>query len=216
MNHKRLIPILAAVLAVLMLAGCGIGRESVQDNSTPEGLQTFGVAVNPSAQPSMAQEVSPNVTMPDGSTGGEPGQNDQGENGGTTSPSPSQSGNNGGNGNGGNGGNNGGNGGNNGGNGGNNGGGTTPTVSPSTSPAVSPPQPASTATYDEVMEYVGKQLSELIDKRGYPVRSDYDYVDEKEPSQGEIGTLYFSGGFTVTTLRNSDGEVITGISQKDE
>ena len=197
MNHKRLIPILAAVLAVLMLAGCGIGRESVQDNSTPEGLQTFGVAVNPSAQPSMAQEVSPNVTMPDGSTGGEPGQNDQGENGGTTSPSPSQSGNNGG-------------------NGGNNGGGTTPTVSPSTSPAVSPPQPASTATYDEVMEYVGKQLSELIDKLGYPVRSDYDYVDEKEPSQGEIGTLYFSGGFTVTTLRNSDGEVITGISQKDE
>ena len=194
MNHKRLIPILAAVLAVLMLAGCGIGRESVQDNSTPEGLQTFGVAVNPSAQPSMAQEVSPNVTMPDGSTGGEPGQNDQGENGGTTSPSPSQSGN----------------------NGGNNGGSTTPTVSPSTSPAVSPPQPASTATYDEVMEYVGKQLSELIDKLGYPVRSDYDYVDEKEPSQGEIGTLYFSGGFTVTTLRNSDGEVITGISQEDE
>ena len=213
MNHKRLIPILAAVLAVLMLAGCGVGRESVQDNSTPEGLQTFGVAVNPSAQPSMAQEVSPTCTLPVGLPGGDPGQNDQGENGGTTSPSPSQSGNNGGNGNGGN---NGGNGGNNGGNGGNNGGGTTPTVSPSTSPAVSPPQPASTATYDEVMEYVGKQLSELIDKLGYPVRSDYDYVDEKEPSQGEIGTLYFSGGFTVTTLRNSDGEVITGISQEDE
>ena len=204
MNHKRLIPILAAVLAVLMLAGCGVGRESVQDNSTPEGLQTFGVAVNPSAQPSMAQEVSPNVTMPDGSTGGEPGQNDQGENGGATSPSPSH------------GGNNGGNGGNNGGNGGNNGGGTTPTVSPSTSPAVSPPQPASTATYDEVMEYVGKQLSELIDKLGYPVRSEYDYVDEEDPTKGEIGTFYFSGGFTVTTLRNSDGEVITGISQEDE
>ena len=197
MNHKRLIPILAAVLAVLMLAGCGIGRESVQDNSTPEGLQTFGVAVNPSAQPSMAQEVSPNVTMPDGSTGGEPGQNDQGENGGTTSPSPSQSGNNGG-------------------NGGNNGGSTTPTVSPSTSPAVSPPQPASTATYDEVMQYVGKQLTELVDALGLPVRSEYDYVDEDDPTKGEIGTFYFSGGFTVTTLRNSDGEVITGISQEDE
>ena len=201
MNHKRLIPILAAVLAVLMLAGCGVGRESVQDNSTPEGLQTFGVAVNPSAQPSMAQEVSPNVTMPDGSTGGEPGQNDQGENGGTTSPSPSQSGNNGGN---------------NGGNGGNNGGSTTPTVSPSTSPAVSPPQPASTATYDEVMQYVGKQLTELVDALGLPVRSEYDYVDEDDPTKGEIGTFYFSGGFTVTTLRNSDGEVITGISQEDE
>lgn len=211
--NKRLIPILGAVLAVLMLAGCGVGGESVQDNSTPEGLQTFGVAVNPSAQPSMAQEVSPNVTMPDGSTGGEPGQNDDGETGGTTSPSPS--GNNGGNGGGsgnGNGGNSGGSGGNNGGNNG----GTTPTTSPSTSPVVSPPQPASTATYDEVMQYLGKQLSELIDELGYPVRSDYDYVDDKDPSQGEIGTLYFSGGFTVTTLRNSDGETITGISQDDE
>ena len=211
--NKRLIPILGAVLAVLMLAGCGVGGESVQDNSTPEGLQTFGVAVDPSAQPSMAQEVSPNVTMPDGSTGGEPGQNDDGETGGTTSPSPS--GNNGGNGGGsgnGNGGNSGGSGGNNGGNNG----GTTPTTSPSTSPVVSPPQPASTATYDEVMQYLGKQLSELIDELGYPVRSDYDYVDDKDPSQGEIGTLYFSGGFTVTTLRNSDGETITGISQDDE
>ena len=38
---------------------------------------------------------------------------------------------------------------------------------------------------------MGKQLSELIDKLGYPVRSDYDYVDEKEPSQGEIGTSVF-------------------------
>ena len=66
------------------------------------------------------------------------------------------------------------------------------------------------------MEYVGKQLSELIDKLGYPVRSEYDYVDEEDPTKGEIGTFYFSGGFTVTTLRNSDGEVITGISQEDE
>lgn len=207
MNHKRLIPILAAVLTIALMAGCGVGGESVTDNSTPEGLQTFGVAVNPSAQPSMAQEVSPNVTMPGGSTGGEPGQTDQGESGTAASPSPSQSGTSGGS-------------------------STTtmpstttnptknptttdePAVSPSTSPTITPPQPATTATYDEVMEYVGKQLTELVDALGMPVRSDYDYVDKNDPSQGEIGTLYFSSGFTITTLRNGDGEVITGIEQE--
>ena len=89
-----------------------------------------------------------------------------------------------------------------------------PAVSPSTSPTITPPQPATTATYDEVMEYVGKQLTELVDALGMPVRSDYDYVDKNDPSQGEIGTLYFSSGFTITTLRNGDGEVITGIEQE--
>ncbi len=209
MNHKRLIPILAAALTVILLAGCGVGGESVQDNSTPEGLQTFGVAVNPSAQPSMAQEVTPSATAND-AIGGEPEQNDQGE---SVSPSPSispsSSPNT------------------------TSGGDTTttkptstatptkkpsnttqPSTAPTTSPAVSPPKPATSATYDEVMQYVGKQLSELIDELGYPVRSDYDYVDEEDPTQGENGTLYFSGGFTVTTLRNSDGEVITGINQE--
>ena len=204
MNHKRLIPMLAAALTVLLLAGCGVGGESVQDSSTPEGLQTFGVAVNPSAQPSMAQEVIPSTTA-NGTIGGEPEQNEQGESV-SASPSPSQS---------------------------TTTGGTTtakpsstatptkkpsnttqPSTAPTTSPAVSPPKPATSATYDEVMQYVGKQLSELIDELGYPVRSDYDYVDEDDPTQGEIGTFYFSGGFTVTTLRNSDGEVITGISQE--
>ena len=208
MNHKRLIPILAAALTVLLLTGCGVGGESVQDSSTPEGLQTFGVAVDPSAQPSMAQEVIPNVTA-DGTTGGEPEQNEQGESVSATasvSPSPSQST--------------------------TTGGSTTvkpsatttptkkpsnttqPSTAPTTSPTITPPQPATTATYDEVMQYVGKQLSELVDALGYPVRSDYDYVDEEDPDQGENGTLYFSGGFTVTTLRNSDGEVITGISKE--
>ena len=206
MNHKRLIPILAAALTVLLLTGCGVGGESVQDSSTPEGLQTFGVAVNPSAQPSMAQEVIPSVTTND-TIGGEPEQNEQGESvSPSPSPSPSQS---------------------------TTTGGTTttkpsatttpttkpsnttqPSTAPTTSPAVSPPKPATSATYDEVMQYVGKQLSELIDELGYPVRSDYDYVDEEDPTQGEIGTLYFSGGFTVTTLRNSDGEEITGISKE--
>lgn len=211
MNHKRLLPIVAAALTVIALAGCGFGGEAVQDSSTPEGLQTFGVAVDPSAQPSMAQAVAPNVTA-NGNTGGEPEQNDQGESV-SPSPSPSSSQNT------------------------TPGGNTTtakptstatptkaptpttqvssePTTSPATSPVVSPPKPATTATYDEVQQYVGKQLSTLIDELGYPVRSDYDYVDEEDPTQGEIGTLYFSGGFTVTTLRNSDGEVITGINQE--
>lgn len=202
MNYKRLIPILAAALTVTLLAGCGVGGGSVQDSTTPEGLQTFGVAVNPSAQPSMAQEVAPNVTSID-TTDGEPEQNEQGE---SVSPSPSQTT--------------------------TTGGDTTakpsatatptktpnittqPTTAPTTSPSITPPQPATSATYDEVKQYVGKQLSELVDALGYPVRSDYDYVDEDDPTQGEIGTLYFSGGFTVTTLRNSDGEVITGITQE--
>ena len=200
--NKRLIPILAAALTVTLLAGCGVGGGSVQDSTTPEGLQTFGVAVNPSAQPSMAQEVAPNVTSID-TTDGEPEQNEQGE---SVSPSPSQTT--------------------------TTGGDTTakpsatatptktpnittqPTTAPTTSPSITPPQPATSATYDEVKQYVGKQLSELVDALGYPVRSDYDYVDEDDPTQGEIGTLYFSGGFTVTTLRNSDGEVITGITQE--
>ena len=202
MNHKRLIPILAAALTVILMAGCGVGGGSVQDSTTPEGLQTFGVAVDPSAQPSMAQEVAPNVTSI-GTTDGEPEQNEQGE---SVSPSPSQTT--------------------------TTGGETTakpsatatptkkpgnttqPTTAPTTSPSITPPQPATTATYDEVKQYVGKQLSELVDALGYPVRSDYDYVDEDDPTQGEIGTFYFSGGFTVTTLRNSDGEVITGITQE--
>lgn len=202
MNHKRLIPILAAALTVILMAGCGVGVGSVQDSTTPEGLQTFGVAVDPSAQPSMAQEVAPNVTSI-GTTDGEPEQNEQGE---SVSPSPSQAT--------------------------TTGGETTakpsatatptkkpgnttqPATAPTTSPSITPPQPATTATYDEVKQYVGKQLSELVDALGYPVRSDYDYVDEDDPTQGEIGTFYFSGGFTVTTLRNSDGEVITGITQE--
>ncbi len=215
--NKRLIPIFAAALTVLLLAGCGVGGDSVQDNATPEGLQTFGVAVNPSAQPSVAQEVSPAVnanTAQDGTTVGELGQTDQGESVSprpSTTPSQSTSGSS-----------------------------TTtkptatakpttrpnpttqpsvspstsPSTSPTTSPVISPPQPATTATYDEVKQYVGKQLSALVSELGYPVRSDYDYVDEEDPSKGENGTLYFSGGFTVTTLRNSDGEVVTGISQE--
>lgn len=207
MTEKRLVPMIAAVLAALLLAGCGISTESNVDSSAPEGLQTFGVAVNPSAEPSKAQEVTPAVSGNGENTNGQPGQTDEGENG---SPNGTD---------------------------GDNQGGTTgngatpkptatakptnkpnptPTTSPAnppiSSPSITPPAPASSATYDDVSKYVGKQLTELVADMGYPVRSDYEYVDDEDPTQGEIGTLYFSGGFTVTTRRDDSGEIITAIT----
>lgn len=207
MTEKRLVPMVAAVLAVLLLAGCGISTESNVDSTTPEGLQTFGVAANPSAEPSKAQEVTPAVSGNGENTNGQPGQTDEGENGGpngengnnqggtaggnsspaptstskpTSKPNPTPT--------------------------------TSPANSPASSPAITPPAPASSATYDDVSKYVGKQLTELVAELGYPVRSDYEYVDDEDPTQGEIGTLYFSGGFTVTTRRDDSGEIITAIT----
>ena len=204
MTHKRIVPVCAVVLAALLLAGCGISSESAVDNSTPEGLQTFGVMLDPSAQPSMSQEVNPAATNSDGTTVGQPGQSDEGENGtpspavsadttetggsGTSTPKPTSVG------------------------------GTSATAQPSAqpsasaSPTISPPAPASTATYDDVSRFVGSSLSSLVEEEGYPVRSDYEYVDEEDPSQGEIGTLYFADGFTVTTRRDDSGETITAIT----
>ncbi len=200
-NMKRLTPALAGILAALMLAGCGISTESAVDSTTPEGLHTFGVAVDPSSQPSLAPEISAQPTTDNGETtgqtqGGEPDQADHGE-AGETSPSATASG-------------------------------TSTTTKPTTkpsnggtvnggnnsgnsSPAISPPAPTSTATYDDVSKYMGKSLSDLVAAEGYPARSDYDYVDEEDPSQGEIGTLYFNG-FTVTTRRDDSGEIITAIT----
>ena len=88
MTEKRLVPMVAAVLAVLLLAGCGISTESNVDSTTPEGLQTFGVAVNPSAEPSKAQEVTPAVSGNGEDTNGQPGQTDEGENGGHLADDP--------------------------------------------------------------------------------------------------------------------------------
>ena len=204
MTRKHMVPVCAAVLAALLLAGCGISSESAVDNSTPEGLQTFGVMLDPSAQPSMSQEVNPAATNSDGTTIGQPGQSDEGESG---TPSPTASA----------------------GATGNGGvgantpkptgtGGTSTTAQPSAqpsasaSPTIAPPSPASTATYDDVSRFVGSSLSSLVEAEGYPVRSDYEYVDEEDPSQGEIGTLYFADGFTVTTRRDDSGETITAIT----
>lgn len=206
-NTRRMIPALAGILAALLLAGCGISTESTVDSTAPEGLHTFGVEVNPSAQPSLAPEISAQPTSNTGDTtgqvqGGEPDQADHGEAGATASASPSSTS-----------------------------GGTSTTTKPTSkpsngngsgntnnngnsgnsSPAISPPAPTSTATYDDVSKFMGKSLSELVASEGYPARSDYDYVDEDDPSQGEIGTLYFNG-FTVTTRRDDSGEVITAIT----
>ena len=58
---------------------------------------------------------------------------------------------------------------------------------------------------------MGQPLSDLIADLGYPIRSDYEDVDEDDPDAGKIGTLYFDG-FTVTTLRDNDGETITAVT----
>jgi hypothetical protein len=59
--------------------------------------------------------------------------------------------------------------------------------------------------------YIGKSLSDLIDGVGYPTRSDYEYIDETDPDKGEIGTLFFQG-FTATTRRDSNGEIVTAVT----
>jgi hypothetical protein len=46
---------------------------------------------------------------------------------------------------------------------------------------------------------------------GYPTRSDYEYIDETDPDKGEIGTLFFQG-FTATTRRDSNGEIVTAVT----
>ena len=204
MTRNRFAILLIAVLTAMLLAGCG--NETTMESSAPEGLQTFGVAVNPSTAPSQGQtvEVTPGsatVKDPAGNTtgqesGGNVGETDNQGQGGTSTPTapaapstqkpstPSTS--------------------------------NTP-VNPTTgpdAPAISPPAPASTATPDEVEEYVGKSLSELIADLGVPSSSDYELIDETDPDAGEIGTLYFNG-FTVTTKRTADGEIITEVNEED-
>ena len=93
-----------------------------------------------------------------------------------------------------------------------------PVVSPSssgsdepvTSPSISPPAPASSATIDEAMAFVGKPLSQLIAAIGYPYSSEYEDVVEGDPDTDRVGTLYFNG-YVVTTLRTADGETVTSV-----
>ena len=203
MTKQRLSILMLAAATLLCLAACG--RTTV-DSSATEGLQTFGAQVDPSAQPSTGQTVngtpvSPSTTgqSTDGSgviiedntqSSSQPATSPSTTGSSSVTPAPTRT--------------------------------PTPTKTPSpstsptatpySSPAISPPAPASSATPDEAEDYVGKPLSDLIAELGYPIRSDYEDIDEEDPSAGKIGTLYFNG-FTVTTQRDSDGEYITAVTR---
>lgn len=210
MTRNRFAIILLAVLTAMLLAGCG--NETTTESSVPEGLETFGTAVDPSAVPSQAQTVqnpAGNATVKDPTGDGSVGEDDNqnyntvigdgpaetsAPSGGTSSGGSSSGGSS---------------------SGGSSSGGSTtnPSASPA-APAISPPAPASTATPDEVREYVGKPVTDLIKDLGYPISSDYELIDEDDPDAGEIGTLRFNG-FTVTTKRTADGEIITEVNEED-
>lgn len=191
MTKRRLFILLTAALAALCLCACG---DTVEDSSAPEGLQTFGVEVDPSAQPSTAAVASPAVSVSTAPGAGASGTVLEGDVSTSSQPSePSAAA-------------------------------STPTVRPSTSraptspavtatpsPEISPPAPASTANQSQAEDYVGRSLSDLIADLGYPSSSDYEYIDEEDPDQGEIGTLVFDG-FTVTTRRDGSGETITSVN----
>ena len=193
MTKFRIFILTLAALAALILAGCG---DTTQESSVPEGLATFGTQIDPSAQPSTGEVVpgtsgDPAVKVP-GTTG-----NIGDENNAQTSGSPTTS--------------------------------TTPTYVPTATPkpivssnpapapseseppVISPPAPVSTATADQAREYIGQPLDNLISALGYASSNEYELIDEDDPSAGEIGTLYFDG-FTVTTKRTADGEIITAVN----
>lgn len=210
MRKLHMFTLFFAVLVILTFAACG---DAVQESSEPEGLETWGEEINPSAEPSAGQVVTnpptsdaPVVVDPNATGVGESDTQPSGAPAApatsaapttaapAASPRPSSGGN----------------------SGGNN---TTP--KPSTSPAppsedpdhpvISPPVSASTATADDARAYIGKSRSELFAGIGYPASSDYRLIDEEDPDAGEIGTLYYNG-FTVTTKKTADGETVTGVS----
>lgn len=208
MTRKRIFLLILAVLTALTLAACGASDDSSVDSAEPQGLQTFGVMVDPSAQPSMGQvitdysEDAPAVSMDNTVDGTDtqhtpaPGQSEEAAETASPSSAPTTAPT------------------------------TAPTVRPSTvptqqpeaspspsSPSIAPPPPMSSATVDDVMAYVGRPLADLIEEWGYPSSSDYEYVDDADPSLGEIGTLYFSD-FTVTTRRENGVETITSVTPK--
>ncbi len=199
MTKPRFILLISALLALLLCA-CG---DTAEPSSAPEGLQTFGAPIDVSAQPSTGPVASPTFNpsvsaQPVPSSGNLVENNSQPSASPVAEPSPVRT--------------------------------QTPTVRPSasaapvspspspstepspfSSPAISPPAPASSATPEEAEEFVGRPVRELIDELGVPSRSDYEPVDEEDPEQGEIGTLYFNG-FTVTTFKDSEGETITSVN----
>ena len=198
MTKFRISVLILAVLAALMLAGCG---DTTQESSDAVEIETFGTAVNPSAQPSTGEvvpETSASVAVGDPPTVGTVGENDTSTSStpsSTTTSSPSAAPT------------------------------STTTQRPSTStapaspspsddedhPVISPPAPASTATVDQAKSYIGESVSSLFNDLGYASSSDYEPIDEDDPDAGDIGTLYFDG-FTVTTKRTADGEIITAVN----
>lgn len=199
MTRTRFLLIMLALVTVLALTGCGRIDDSSVDSSSPEGIQTFGVDVNPSAQPSMGQVMPEILEVPDETAFGDntvngnqdvqftetvPVEEPEEE---TAAPAPSKA----------------------------------PATSTSTpvvsetpvspSPTIAPPAPMSSATSDDAQAYVGKSLKELIEALGYPSASEYNPVDEEDPSLGEIGTLYFAD-YTVTTKRVDGVETVTSVT----
>lgn len=187
--------LLLAALTALILTGCG--NNNTPDSSIAE-INKFGVEVVPSALPSTGE------TKPQGSgtlavpTTKEPGTVDEHNTQGDTtlaSPSPTRI--------------------------------TTPsyapqpsyvpTTQPSPSPSdstlPSPPASASNTTAEEAQKYIGKTREELFNALGYPVRSDYEPIDEDDPGKGSIGTLYFANGFTVTTEVVDGVETVTAVTE---
>ena len=196
---KKMLLILTAVLLVLSLfSACGKSDGSELIDSSPDGLETFGDQIDPSAQPQTGnvlpnapQEGQPGTqTDPDAQAtqpGGIAGQDDVQT---SSAPSPSKA---------------------------------PVTQSPKPSqPAVSekpddpevspePPVDPSEADREAAEAYIGKPLTDLIKELGYPVRSEYDYIDENDPEAGQIGTLYYKH-FTLTTKeKNGEEEIITAV-----
>ena len=219
MHKKRMFLLLLAVLTALILCACGDASEASSDT---EGIQPFGVDVNPSAQPSTGQVVSDNPVMTPATSvlPGASGLVVENDTPTSVKPSPTPA---------------------------DSPVSAVPTTAPAsaptktpaatdtpvtqspapssrptgetdtpvtsadTSPAISPPLPASTATIDQAQSYVGKSLATLIADLGYPSSSDYEDVEEENPDTDRIGTLYYDG-FTVTTLRTASGETVTAVT----
>lgn len=201
MKKQTISALLFAVLAALILAGCG---NVTPTSSTPEVIATFGT-LEPSAVPSTNEikpETSSNIAVPsakptDGDddmrivhTSSQPVSPSP-----THTPAPSSAAT------------------------------AKPTVKPSAtaqpsaSPSVdpyepSPPKPQSTAEPKDAEKYIGKSAKTMLDEIGFPGGGrDYEDVDENDPSLGEIGTFYYDG-FTVITKRMPDGtETVTAVNK---
>ena len=200
MTKTRFFLIILAVVAALTLTACGQTNDSILDSSSPEGIQTFGVEVNPSAQPSMGQVMPEILDVPEDAVSSDntivdspdiqvnettPVETPEEETETPTTAGPSTS---------------------------------TSTSAPavsetpvSPSPTIAPPAPMSSATSNDAQAYVGKSLTELIEALGYPSSSEYSPVDEEDPALGEIGTLYFTD-YVVTTKRLDGVETVTSVT----